>query len=42
MEDCADHDQRYALDTDKIETLGWEPEYTFEEDIERAVQYYLN
>jgi len=42
VEDRAGHDQRYALDTDKIEALGWEPEYTFEEGLERAVQYYLD
>jgi dTDP-glucose 4,6-dehydratase len=42
VEDRAGHDQRYALETDKIEALGWEPEYTFEEGLERTVQYYLD
>ena len=42
VEDRAGHDQRYALETEKIEALGWEPEYTFEEGLERAVQYYLD
>ncbi len=41
VEDRAGHDQRYALDTDKIEALGWEPEYSFEEGLERTVDYYL-
>ncbi|MDB9235513.1 dTDP-glucose 4,6-dehydratase [Halorubrum ezzemoulense] len=42
VEDRAGHDQRYALDTDKIEALGWEPQYSFEEGLERAVDYYLD
>ena len=42
VEDRAGHDQRYALNTDKIEALGWEPRYSFEEGLERAVDYYLD
>jgi dTDP-glucose 4,6-dehydratase len=42
VEDRAGHDQRYALETAKIEALGWEPEYTFEEGLERTVGYYLD
>ena len=42
VEDRAGHDQRYALDTDKIEALGWEPQYSFEEGLKRAVDYYLD
>lgn len=42
VDDRAGHDQRYALETEKIEALGWEPEYTFEEGLERTVEYYLN
>ena len=34
VEDRAGHDQRYALDTERIEALGWEPEYTFEEGLD--------
>lgn len=41
VEDRAGHDQRYALDTTKIETLGWEPKVGFEEGLERTVEYYL-
>ncbi|MFC4407940.1 dTDP-glucose 4,6-dehydratase [Haloarchaeobius iranensis] len=41
VEDRAGHDQRYALNTEKIEALGWEPKHTFEEGLERAVDYYL-
>lgn len=42
VEDRAGHDQRYALDTSKIESLGWEPEWTFDEGLERTVEYYLS
>jgi dTDP-glucose 4,6-dehydratase len=41
VEDRAGHDQRYALETEKIEALGWEPEYSFDEALERTVKYYL-
>ena len=41
VEDRAGHDQRYALETEKIEALGWEPGYSFEEGLERTVDYYL-
>ncbi|MDR5672228.1 dTDP-D-glucose 4,6-dehydratase [Halalkaliarchaeum sp. AArc-CO] len=42
VEDRAGHDQRYALETGKIEALGWEPDYTFERGLERTVNYYLD
>jgi len=42
VDDRAGHDQRYALETEKIEALGWKPEYTFEEGLERTVDYYLD
>jgi dTDP-glucose 4,6-dehydratase len=41
VEDRAGHDQRYALDTSKIRSLGWEPEWKFEDGLERTVEYYL-
>ncbi|WP_415380575.1 dTDP-glucose 4,6-dehydratase [Halosimplex sp. TS25] len=41
VEDRPGHDQRYALETAKIRDLDWEPEYTFEEGLERTVEYYL-
>lgn len=42
VEDRAGHDQRYALETEKIEALGWDPEYSFEEGVERTIDYYLD
>jgi len=41
VEDRAGHDQRYALDTTKIERLGWEPEWSFEAGLDQTVEYYL-
>lgn len=41
VEDRPGHDQRYALDSTKVRTLGWEPAYEFEQGLERTVDYYL-
>jgi len=41
VEDRAGHDQRYALETEKVEALGWAPQYSFEEGLDRTVDYYL-
>jgi len=43
VEDRAGHDFRYAIDTTKIrDELGYAPETTFEEGIERTVDWYLD
>ncbi len=42
VEDRPGHDQRYALETTKIEDLGWESNYTFRDGLEVTVEYYLN
>ena len=42
VEDRPGHDQRYALDTRRIEALGWEPQWSFDEGLERTVAYYLS
>lgn len=42
VEDRPGHDQRYALNTEKIEALGWEPKWSFEEGMEATVDYYLD
>lgn len=41
--DRAGHDMRYAIDATKIKReLGWEPSITFEEGLEKTVDWYLN
>ena len=34
------HDRRYALDTSKLQALGWRPEVTFDEGLQRTVEWY--
>lgn len=34
------HDRRYALDTTKIEKLGWKPKHNFEEGMKLTVDWY--
>ena len=34
------HDYRYAVDISKITALGWEPQVTFPEGLERTVRWY--
>jgi dTDP-glucose 4,6-dehydratase len=41
VEDRPGHDQRYSLDTTKIQSLGWEPEWSFEEGLRATAKYYL-
>lgn len=41
VEDRPGHDQRYALETDKIEQLGWEPTWSFEDGLSKTVDYYI-
>lgn len=40
IKDRPGHDRRYALDSNKIKSLGWRPEYTFEEGIKKTIQWY--
>mgnify|MGYP003646403260 CR=1 FL=1 len=35
-------DVRYALDDNKLRELGWKPEYSFDEEINKIVQFYKN
>lgn len=35
------HDRRYAVDTKKIEKLGWKPKYRFEEAIAETIDWYV-
>jgi dTDP-glucose 4,6-dehydratase len=37
------HDQRYAIDSSKIQThLNWRPDESFESGLRKTVQWYLN
>jgi len=36
------HDYRYALDLARITDLGWEPQVTFAEGLERTVRWYVD
>ncbi|MFX0556035.1 dTDP-glucose 4,6-dehydratase [Maribacter sp. CXY002] len=43
VKDRPGHDLRYAIDATKInKELGWEPSVTFEEGLEKTVEWYLN
>ena len=41
VEDRPGHDYRYSLDITKIKELDWQPKYTFEEGMERTIQWYV-
>jgi len=41
VDDRPGHDQRYALVTSKVESLGWKSTTGFEEGLEQTVEYYL-
>jgi dTDP-glucose 4,6-dehydratase len=42
VQDRAGHDKRYAIDATKIEReLGWKPAITFEEGLNKTVDWYL-
>lgn len=43
VKDRPGHDLRYAIDASKINTeLGWKPTVTFEEGLEKTINWYLN
>ena len=43
VKDRPGHDLRYAIDATKInQELGWKPSVTFEEGLERTVNWYLD
>lgn len=43
VKDRAGHDLRYAIDATKIKNeLGWTPSITFEDGLEKTVEWYLN
>lgn len=36
------HDERYAINSKKVEDLGWKPQISFEQGIEQTVMWYLS
>jgi len=42
VEDRPGHDKRYAVATDKIERLGWQPKWSFDEGLAETVAHYLD
>ena len=40
VKDRPGHDRRYALDSAKIEKLGWKPQHNFEQALEETVEWY--
>ena len=39
--DRAGHDRRYALDVNKLRALGWKPTHTFDQALEKTVQWFV-
>ena len=43
VKDRPGHDRRYAIDSGLInKEIGWKPKHTFEEGIEKTIEWYLN
>jgi len=40
VKDRPGHDRRYALDASKLRALGWKSQYSFEEGLQKTVQWY--
>ncbi len=40
VKDRPGHDRRYAIDSSKLRSLGWKPEYTFEQGIKETVSWF--
>ncbi|MBK9714971.1 MAG: dTDP-glucose 4,6-dehydratase [Kouleothrix sp.] len=40
--DRAGHDRRYALDTAKLQALGWTSRHSFDQALERTVRWYVD
>ncbi len=41
VEDRLGHDRRYSITTDKVTALGWAPECSFDDALERTLAFYL-
>ncbi len=42
VEDRKGHDFRYSLNSEKIRSLGWEPDVSIEDGLKKTVQWYLD
>ncbi|MDI1471511.1 dTDP-glucose 4,6-dehydratase [Thermodesulfovibrio sp. 1176] len=42
VQDRPGHDYRYAMDSDKIEKLGWYPKTKFKDGIRETINWYIN
>jgi dTDP-glucose 4,6-dehydratase len=42
VKDRPGHDRRYALDSSKMENLGWKPQYNFEQALRKTIEWYCN
>lgn len=42
VKDRLGHDRRYAIDSTKIKSIGWRPQYTFEKGLSKTVQWYID
>lgn len=42
VKDRPGHDLRYAIDSSKLQKLGWKPKYGFEKGMELTVEWYKN
>ena len=40
VKDRPGHDFRYSLDSSKLKSLGWRPEYSFEKGLKETVEWY--
>jgi dTDP-glucose 4,6-dehydratase len=40
VKDRLGHDRRYSLDSSKMRSLGWQPQYAFEQALEQTVRWY--
>lgn len=42
VKDRPGHDFRYSINSDKLKSLGWSPEFKFNDGIAKTAQWYLN
>ena len=40
VKDRPGHDRRYAVNSEKLRRLGWEPEHSFEQAIKETIGWY--